>query len=91
MTDERHRLPGLIDLARQLQHLVESAQLIGSKAAGDHQPVEVPSFDLIDARVDGHRITALPLIRFLADPGDDRSYAFFFEPDLGIPQLQIFV
>src|SRR5881394_2241943 len=91
MADERDRLPGLIDLARQPEHLVGAPELIRRKAAGDDQRVEVRGLDLIDVRVDRDRVAALPGVGFLAHSCNGRTGPLLLEADLRVPELEVLV
>src|SRR5207245_10647281 len=82
---------GLVDLPRQAQDFLRSPELVGSESTGDHERVEIGGVYLINARVHRDRIAALSLIGAFTHAGDGSGRPFFFEPDLRIPQLQIFI
>src|SRR5260370_33519616 len=65
VTDERHRLPGLVDLPRELQDLGGPAHLIRCETPRNHKAVESSSLHLLDVHVNRDRVASLPLIRAL--------------------------
>src|SRR3989454_10022002 len=89
VTDERERLPGLIDLPGDPQHRVVAPQLIRREPARDHEPVEARGAHLIHVRVHRDGIAALPLVGLLPETRHRGSGAFLLEPDLRVPELQI--
>ena len=91
MTDERHRLARLVDLAGELQQTRRAAHDVGRIAARNHQPVEIPGLDLIYAGVHGERVPPLTLVGALAGAGDDGPRSLLLEADLGIPELEVLV
>src|SRR4051812_13488676 len=91
MTNESDGLTGLVDLASQLEAFLGAAQLIGGEAAGNDEAVEIGRRDAVDVGVHGNGITALTGIGLLPHSRDRRARALFLEPNLGIPQLEVFV
>src|SRR3954469_23146819 len=91
MTDERYGLSGLVDLARQRQHFLETPQLVRREAPGNHQSVEISCLHLIDLRVDRDGVPAFAGIGFVPDSRDHGRHALLLEANLGIPQLEVFI
>jgi hypothetical protein len=62
-----------------------------SGASRNDQAVEVSGLDLGYVGVNRQRVTALALVGLLSRSCYDGPGAFFFEPDFGIPELEVFV
>ncbi len=91
MTDERHRLPGLVDLPRDVEDLGGPPHLIRCEPPRNYKTVEPSSLHLLDVHVNRDRVASLPLIRALPQARNGRDHTFLFQPDLGVPQLQVLI
>ena len=91
MTDERHRLPCLIDLTRQSQNFFGAPQLVGRESSRNHEGVVGSGIDFVDVGVDGDGIAAFSRVGALPHPRDRCDRSFFLEPNLRIPKLKILV
>src|SRR4051812_5733236 len=91
MADERDRLPRLVDLASQLEQLLGAAHDVGCVPPRDHQSIELAGADLVHAGIDRQRVAPLSLVGLLPGAGDHSLCAFFFQPDLRIPELEVLI
>ena len=91
MADEGHRLVGGEDLPGDGQDLGVAAQLVGGKAAGNHQRVEAAGVHLVHRGIGGDRIAVLAQVGLLAQARHDAGGALLLEADLGVPELEVLV
>ena len=85
-------LPLLANARDELLHFVVAAELVGHEAAGNHDAVEVVGFHQLDRGIGAARVAVLAAVDFIPHrAGDDDVSARLGEPQLGIPDFQIFV
>ena len=91
MTDEGDELALLTELTRERKHLRVAPQLVRHEAAGNQQPGEVCAAGIVEKEVGlgGIAMFAGERAQFLR--GETRGVTGFFEPQLRIPEFEVFV
>jgi len=91
VTDEGDELALLKELTRERKHLRIAPQLVRHEAAGNQQPGEVRTAGVIEQQVGLRGVTMLAGERAQFLRGETRGVTRLFEPQLRIPEFEVFV
>src|SRR5439155_11002034 len=91
VTDERHELALLEELACQRQHFRVTSEFVRHEAAGDEKADEIGARCVVDSQLRRRRMSMLATISFDFRTRQTSGEARFLEPQSGVPQFKVFV